>query len=327
MLPRASLTFAALLVLAMLRPGTPCLGQDSPGKAPPKTEKPSPETEKPSPEEVEPPPDTKKPSDPEKSAGETDQPEAEPPPESAEADEHPLLSAVEFAKGRHEYLQKNIRDFTCILVKRERIAGRLRGYEYIETRVRLEQKRDDRIVVPFSVYMRFLAPAAYRGRKVLYVRGQNEGKMLVRNGGKRFSYITVRLEPDSEAAMKESRYPVTETGLKNVTRRLLEKAEEDMRHDPTGANTRVTFFRDAKVDGRSCTRIRVMHPEPDEKLSFHIANVFVDDELGVPIRVEGYGWPDVEDDAPPLLEEYTFTRLRLNVGLADAHFDPSIISN
>jgi hypothetical protein len=175
--------------------------------------------------------------------------------------------------------------------------------------------------------MRFLAPATLKGRKVLYVRGQNEGKMLVRNGGKRFSYVTVRLEPDSEAAMKESRYPITETGLKNVTRRLLEKAEEDMLHDPTGANTQVTFFRDAKVDGRTCTRIRVTHPEPDENLSFHVANVFVDDQLGVPVRVEGYGWPDEEDDAPPLLEEYTFTRLRLNVGLTEAQFDPSIVSN
>jgi hypothetical protein len=98
-----------------------------------------------------------------------------------------------------------------------------------------------------------------------------------------------------------------------------------MRFDPTGENTQVTFFRAAKVEGRSCTRIRVMHPTPDENLNFHIANVYVDDELQVPIRVEGYGWPDGEEDDPPLLEEYTFTRLRLNVGLTDAHFHPSVV--
>ena len=79
------------------------------------------------------------------------------------------------------------------------------------------------------------------------------------------------------------------------------------------------------MDGQICTRIRVIHPKPDENLSFHIANVYVDDELRVPIRVEGYGWPNDEDEAPPLLEEYTFTRLWLNVGLTDADFQPSLV--
>jgi hypothetical protein len=115
--------------------------------------------------------------------------------------------------------------------------------------------------------------------------------------------------------------------LETVARRLIVRAEDDIKYDPTAANTEVTFFRDAKVEGRLCTRIRVVHPRRQENLSFHVANVYVDDELHVPIRVEGYDWPRGDSTEPRLVEEYTFTRLRLNVGLTDADFDRSLIQN
>ena len=81
------------------------------------------------------------------------------------------------------------------------------------------------------------------------------------------------------------------------------------------------------MDGRPCTRIQVVHPQHGEGLSFHLANVYVDDELNVPVRVEGYDWPASGSTEPPLLEEYSFTRLRLNVGLGNADFAPSLVEN
>ena len=173
--------------------------------------------------------------------------------------------------------------------------------------------------------MQFLGPAQYKDRKVLYIAGQNDGKMLVRNGGKRFSYVTVKIAPDSDAALRESRYPITEMSLGTVARRMIEKAEDDLRYDPQARNTEVSFFLGTKVEGRSCTRIHVKHPVRDADFSFHIAEVYVDDTLNVPIRVEGYDWPASDAAEPLLLEEYTFTRLRLNVGLKDSDFSPSLL--
>jgi hypothetical protein len=238
---------------------------------------------------------------------------------------HPLEAALEFAQSRYAYLQQNVRDFTCLLVKRERIEGKLRGYEYIQTRTRLRKVENGKTVVPLSVAMKFLSPPELKDRRVLFVEGQNNGKMLVRNGGKRFSYVTVRLLPDSDAALREGRYPITELSLETVARRMMEKAEDDVRFDPAHSNTQVAFFRGAKVDGRSCTRIQVTHPRRDVNFSFHIANVFVDDQLNVPIRVEGYDWPETGSTDPVLLEEYTFTKLRLNVGLTDRDFLSSFV--
>lgn len=239
--------------------------------------------------------------------------------------EHPLELALEFARNRAQHVHDHVRDFTCLLVRRERIDGRLRDYEYLWTRVRLQQTRDGRVTAPFSVFMQFLGPAALKDRKVLYVEGDNDDKMIVRNGGRRFSYVTVRIAPDSETALRESRYPITELSLETLARQMIEKVQDDLRYDPLAQNTQVTFFQGARVEGRPCTRVRVVHPERDVHFTFHVAEVYVDDELHVPIRVEGYDWPASGSDEPVLLEEYTFTRLRLNVGLQDSDFSRALV--
>jgi len=238
---------------------------------------------------------------------------------------HPLELALEFARNRAQYVQDHVRDFTCLLVRRERIEGKLRNFEYIRTSVRMQQSQRGQITVPFSVYMQFLGPPELKGRKVLYVAGANTGKMIVRNGGRRFSYVTLRIAPDSDTALRESRYPITELSLETVARRMIEKAEDDVQYDPLARNTAVTFFQGAAVENRPCTRVRVVHPAADPNFSFHIAEVYVDDELHVPIRVEGYDWPRPGASEPRLLEEYTFTRLRLNVGLNDSDFSPQLL--
>ena len=46
----------------------------------------------------------------------------------------------------------------------------------------------------------------------------------------------------------------------------------------------------------------------------------MDDELHVPIRLTVHDWPEKEGDDPPLIEEYTYVDLRLNVGLSDSDF-------
>ena len=240
---------------------------------------------------------------------------------------HPLAPALNLARVRGAYLRENVRDFTCVLVKRERINGRLRGYEYLATKIRREQRSGERIITPYSVYSRYLGPAKVRGRKVLYVQGENDGKMLVRKGGPRFSYVTVKLDPNSAAAMRESRYPITELGLDWMTKRLIDQTLNDIRNDPAGENSRVTFFRQASVNDRPCLHVQVVHPVRREGFTYHLANIYLDSELHMPIRIETFDWPEEGDDQPVLQEEYTLTRLRLNVGLTAADFRPSVLND
>ena len=235
---------------------------------------------------------------------------------------HPLASLVKYARDEQAYLRSTLRDFTCRVAKRERIEGDLQPLHHIQLEVREEVRQGNRVVQPFSVYGEFLAPAKVAGRKVLYVDGQNEGKMLVRNGGKRFNYVVVEIDPYSPTALKESQIPITEIGFNKMLDRLIYLLEKHMDLDPTGANTKLEKFVKAKINGRICTVVRVTHPEKRDGLDFHVANVYVDDELHVPVRLDASGWPEKAGEEPPLEAEYTYTNLRLNVGLSDAHFDP-----
>ncbi len=155
--------------------------------------------------------------------------------------------------------------------------------------------------------------------------GENDNKMLARNGGKRFNYVIVKLDPFGEAAMRESLVPITEMGLENMTRMLMRLLKENMQHDPAGVNSRLAFYKNAKVNQRTCTRISVKHPEQNAELGFSSADVYVDDELRVPIRLEAYAWPLRAGGPAQLLFEYTYEDLDINVGLTSAEFQSAVL--
>jgi hypothetical protein len=58
-----------------------------------------------------------------------------------------------------------------------------------------------------------------------------------------------------------------------------------------------------------------------ENQTFKTARIFVDDELQLPVRFASFDWPAEEGGNLVLLEEYTYTDVKLNVGLTDWDFD------
>jgi hypothetical protein len=206
------------------------------------------------------------------------------------------------------------------MIRRERVNGKLRSLEFMSAKVRHRRTRNGEIAIPFGVYLKVLAPSNVRGREVLYVEGMNDGDMLVRNGGTRFAFITTKINPNSDTAMSDNRYPLTEFGFENLVKRLIEVVKEDIRF---GADTEVEFFNNATIDDRSCTGVLVTHPTYDSRLRFHKASVFVDNELKVPVRYEAYDWPKEKGGEPVLLEQYTYRDIKLNVGYTDRDFDAS----
>ena len=63
------------------------------------------------------------------------------------------------------------------------------------------------------------------------------------------------------------------------------------------------------------------HPQARPHFDFHIAQIYIDTELNVPVRYAAFAWPEVGEEKPVLLEEYTYLNMKLNVGLTDADFD------
>ena len=229
---------------------------------------------------------------------------------AAAAGEHPLEPALQLAAKGLASIQANIKDYTCTMVKRERIDGKLGEHQYMFAKMRRE---------PFSVYLYFLGPADVKGQEVIYVAGQNDGNMLAHAGsGVRAMVGTVSLKPQSMLAMQGNRYPIDEFGVENLAKRLVEVAQ----HDKQFGECEVNFYPNAKVNGRICTCVQVVHPVPRRNFRFHLARVFIDDELLIPIRYEAYDWPQEQGGQPLLMEEYTYMNVKVNQGLTDADFDP-----
>jgi hypothetical protein len=239
--------------------------------------------------------------------------------------QHPLGRVLQYALDEQLYMRQTVRDFTCRLVKRERIDGILQDYQHIELRVREEVRVGNQVVKPQSIFMDYLGPRRVAGRKVLFVAGQNDGKMLVRNGGKHFDYVVVKIDPYGPRALEESLVPITRSGFNHMLGQMIEVLQRDAQADASGKNTRVEFLTRAKLNQRPCSVIRITHPENRGGLGFHVANVFIDDELHVPVRVDFSEWPNLASQPPPLVAEYTYTDLKLNVDLSDAAFDRALV--
>ncbi|MEX1223310.1 MAG: DUF1571 domain-containing protein, partial [Pirellulales bacterium] len=173
----------------------------------------------------------------------------------------------------------------------------------------------------FSVYVKYLAPDAIRGREVLYTEGENDGDLWVTKGGQgALNNVTASLDPTGSRAMQDNRYPITEVGMLNLTARLI---DEGTRYAIADANMecQVRDLRGARINGRDCRYIEVKFPRHRDGLRFHVAQVFIDEELEVPVRFVSYGWPEKEGEKAPLLEEYTYTEIALNQDFTDADFD------
>ena len=226
----------------------------------------------------------------------------------ADKAEHPLIPALKMAYSSRETLA-GIQDYTATLVKRERISGKLQDPESMFVKIRQQ---------PLSVYLYFLSPDSKKGQEVIYVDGKNNGSMLAHGVGVKKMIGTVSLSPTGPMAMAGQRYPITEIGIGNLTKRLIDVAE----HDKQYGECEVKFFKGAKINGRPCVCIQVTHPVPRKNFLFNVARVFVDDEMNIPVRYEAYEWPETPDGQPQLLEEYTYLNVKLNVGLTDKDFDP-----
>jgi hypothetical protein len=227
---------------------------------------------------------------------------------AGDPNEHPLMPALRWAREGLGSMEK-IGDYSATVVKRERIGNKLGDYEYMFVKIRHK---------PFSVYMYFLAPASLKGQEVIYVNGANDGKMWAHGVGmQQTMFGTVSLKPDGIVAMRGQRYPITELGVITLVRRLIEVAEQDIKY----GECEVKYLPNAKINGRSTTCVQVVHPVPRKNFLFHIARIFVDDEMNVPLRYESYDWPKEPGAAPELIEEYTYLNVKLNNGFTDADFD------
>ncbi len=203
----------------------------------------------------------------------------------------------------------NVSDYTCTIVKKERINGELTPDHVIDMSVRNE---------PFSVYLHWLGPREKNGQEACYVAGRNDGKMRVRSPGLLGAVGFVSIDPTDPRALKTSRHAITEAGIGNLLQRFADRWQVERKLNVTQVKVGEYDY-----NKRRCVRVETIHPtNPDNQFLCYRTVLYFDKESRLPIRVEGYDWPAADGDTKgPLVELVNYTNLRLNVGLPDDTFN------
>jgi hypothetical protein len=233
-------------------------------------------------------------------------------------DGHPLDPALKIADEGLKHIQANIVDYTCILTKQERLGDKLADEQQMFCKVRNRKEKDGKITTPLSVYMRFIKPS--KGREVIWVEGENEGKLTAHEPGLRGKVIgTVHLDPEGKFAMIGQLHPISQTGFENLVFQLIARGFKELKHEKS--ETEVDIVENAEFNGRKCRKIVVRHPRKSDRYEFFEGRIFVDNEWNIPIHYSAYLWPEEEGGDLPLIESYSYSDIKLNAGLTDKDFD------
>ncbi len=102
--------------------------------------------------------------------------------------------------------------------------------------------------------------------------------------------------------MEDCRHPITEAGIGPLLETLAKRWAVEL--DPDGIQ--LAFRDDMLIGPRRCTMIESTHPHRRPEFLHHMVRVYIDQELGLPIRFEAYDWPKQPRSEPELTEEYTY---------------------
>jgi Protein of unknown function (DUF1571) len=221
------------------------------------------------------------------------------------------LKASQYRLQQGRELLEKTADYSAQFRRQERVNGELLDAEAMHMKVRHE---------PFSYYMKWTE--GDRGRQLIYVKGQNDDKVLVQPGGVAGRLTgALALAPDDARIMAVSRHPANCAGLLEMTKFIL-VCHESYLQLATGVSCEM---RDGEsFDNRPCFLTTLVYDNPTINPDCYKSLIFIDKELSLPVSVRNYTWIDGQapatDDEDSLLEHYSFTELQINTQLSDDDF-------
>lgn len=212
----------------------------------------------------------------------------------------------QLAKKRLETYDQEIRDYSCILYKWDGTNTAVDGKDVMEIKLREE---------PYSIYARTLYPKKFSGREWLYWSGHYQDELLVYGGPKLPKTLSVKL--DSAAVRNYSTRSVMQMGF----RRLLEELVELSNDESLFQHSVIQYFGEAKVGDRNCQALQItfLKPHVVGEDDFYRIQIYVDQELQLPIHLIIYDWPEMGME-PKIRESYLYVIREMNPGFTDEDF-------
>lgn len=229
---------------------------------------------------------------------------------------HPIDPALEIVTASLEHVQANVDDYTALFVKRCRVAGVLPPLQFAKLKIRQRKTGGDQIARPLSVYLDYLKPKSVKGREVIWVESENDGNMVVHQGGLA-SFLTLNIDPEGLLAMRGQRYSIKEIGIENLLQKIVAIGRQDRQY----GECEVHIDHNVKLGKLTCTMLDIRHPVKRDHFRFHRALVYFDNSVNLPVRFQAWTWPEMQGGQPILDEEYNYYNLKINADLSPADFD------
>ncbi|AMV28690.1 hypothetical protein VT84_30070 [Gemmata sp. SH-PL17] len=200
------------------------------------------------------------------------------------------------------------RDYTCTFTRQEVRNGALSAEQVAEMKVRLN---------PGGVYVRFARPDTIAGMEVAYTAARKNQKMRYRPAGVGGAKGFRTVDLDDSKFLAENRHPVTEWTMSAV----IDRVTAATAREKTLNNPVEVYTGDFQFAGRNVTRYEILTRRPHAFRYAHRMLVYIDKETKLPLRYEAYDQPKGSAAVGDLFEAYSFSDVKLNVGLGESNFD------
>ncbi|SMF41765.1 Outer membrane lipoprotein-sorting protein [Desulfovibrio gilichinskyi] len=201
-----------------------------------------------------------------------------------------LLASVEASYAKVE-------DYSTRFLKQERVENVLLPEEAIF----LKFKK------PSKIYMKWINGPL---KEALYIEGENNEKVVAHKDGTGLS-LTWNLSPTGSTLLAGNRHPITDIGfgfIVNLMRTIIPMAVEHREIE-------IIRLNDAPFKGRPAIVLEV-RLTPKEGRKYYAAHIicYIDKEYLLPVGITTY------DEKEVLLEDYSYTDVKINSGLTDMDF-------
>ena len=210
---------------------------------------------------------------------------------------------------------ENCPSYTTTFTKQERINGDLSEDQIIDMKVRHEPY--------FSVYMKWRN--GDRGRQVLFSEEYEDRQMVVKLGGFKGRLLpALKLDPNGDRAMSESRYPVTEAGILGMLRQIQKHRSDDVRH---GHGVTCRRLPNQEFDQRDCYCFEFIYDSAKQSPIYRRSIILIDTRYHIPLMARNYTWAVDADtlsgeelDQRTLIESYSFSAVNFGSELLAKDF-------
>jgi len=210
----------------------------------------------------------------------------------------PTWLFLEIGLRRYE----EIKDYTCIYYKQERLGTKLQGEEKILLKYREKPK---------GIYMKWL-DGPWKDREMVYNELMHKDKVRARESGF-LGVVPVWVHYKSALATRGTNHNALEAGLKFT----LDLNLRDYKKGTANNELKRVDHGLQELDGKKVYVMENILPK-DKNKGYYCYRVihYMDYADGVEIKTDIYNWDD------QLQESFFYSQIKINVGLTDKDFDP-----